>query len=63
MPTMNFKCGVIKNLPDLRCQNEAIKTFTKENVGISKLDWDSHETSWDFEANPLVCSSTRTKKS
>lgn len=54
MPTMNFKCGVIKNLPDLRCQNEAIKTFTKENVGISKLDWDSHETSWDFEANPLV---------
>ena len=23
-------------------------------VNISKLDWDSHETSWDFEANPLV---------
>ena len=21
---------------------------------ISKLNWDSHETSWDFEANPLV---------
>ena len=23
-------------------------------INISKLDWDSHETSWDFEANPLV---------
>ncbi len=54
MPTMNFKCGVIKNLPDLRCKNDTINTLTKQNVSISKLDWDSHETSWDFEANPLV---------
>ena len=54
MPTMNFKCGVIKNLPDLRCGNEIVKSLTKENVSISKFDWDSHETSWDFETNPLV---------
>ena len=54
MPTMNFKCGVIKNLPDLRCDNEDIEKLTKLSISISKLDWDSHETSWDFEANPLV---------
>jgi len=23
-------------------------------IGISKLDWDAHETSWDFEINPLL---------
>ena len=24
------------------------------NISICKNDWDAHETSWDFEANPLV---------
>lgn len=24
------------------------------NVQLSKLDWDYHETSWDFQTNPLV---------
>ena len=28
--------------------------IAKNNVTIAKQDWDSHETSWDFEANPLV---------
>lgn len=28
--------------------------IAKDNVTIAKQDWDSHETSWDFEANPLV---------
>ena len=23
-------------------------------IGISKLDWDAHETSWDFQTNPIV---------
>ena len=54
MPTMNFKCGVIKKLPNLCCDNENIEKLTKQSISISKLDWDSHETSWDFECNPLV---------
>ena len=29
-------------------------TFNKKNVSISKKDWDSHETSWNFEQSPLL---------
>ena len=54
MPTMNFKCGVIKNLPDLRSEKESIVISCRENIQISKLDWDAHETSWDFKTNELV---------
>lgn len=28
--------------------------LTKENISLSKTDWDSFETSWDFERHPLV---------
>ena len=54
MPTMNFKCGVIKNLPDLRCVSEEIEEYTMLCISISKQDWDAHETSWDFEENELI---------
>ncbi len=31
-----------------------IDDLVRESIVISTKDWDSHETSWDFEANPLV---------
>ena len=30
-----------------------IKPIVEQNIFLSKLDWDSHETSWDFRRNPL----------
>lgn len=56
MPTINFKCGVIKTLPDLRIKEKEtqINSIVNENIIISKTDWDSYETSWDFERHPLV---------
>jgi len=33
---------------------ELITKVSKENVEISKTDWDSFETSWDFKVHPLV---------
>lgn len=52
MPTINFKCGVVKTLPDLSSStNEEIVNI---NISISKQDWDAHETSWDFQENELV---------
>ena len=51
-PTIHFKPG---NFLDLPFHKTSIKEdLVKNNISISKLDWDSHETSWDFEANPLV---------
>lgn len=53
-PTMNFSCGVISLIPYLESRQDDIKRLSKENVGISKIDWDSFETSWDFCSHPLV---------
>lgn len=57
-PTMNFQVGNIKNLPikiveDLSIK-ESIDRLVKENINISKADWDSFETSWDFSNHPLL---------
>ena len=54
MPTMNYKCGVIKGLPDLIVDSPIINELSKECISLSKSDWDSHETSWDFKENELV---------
>ena len=52
-PTMNSSPGIIKKLPYPK-DNHEIDAKVKDNIRISKLDWDSHETSWDFKANPLI---------
>ena len=31
-----------------------INSVVSQNISISKQDWDAHETSWDFETNPLL---------
>lgn len=51
-PTLNFMVGPVTSLPILPIHN--VKTIVDENINISKIDWDSHETSWDFNLNPLV---------
>jgi len=53
-PTVNFQAGNIKNLPILFGKQQDITEIVKECVSISKLDWDSYETSWDFQENPLI---------
>jgi hypothetical protein len=35
-------------------QKKYIDSLTNECVSISKTDWDSFETSWDFEKHPLL---------
>ena len=54
-PTLNYGAGSISQVPILNFKNEdMIERITKQNVFISKNDWDSYETSWDFKRNPLV---------
>ena len=53
-PTINFPPGTIKQIP-IKIQNEnVVSIISKNNVEISKSDWDSFETSWDFKVHPLV---------
>lgn len=54
-PTINYQAGDIKNLPLKHIDNDSfIENITSENINISKQDWDSYETSWNFKRNPLV---------
>ncbi len=52
-PTLNLHPGYLGNVPFIDCPEEII-SICKENIRISKCDWDSHETSWDFRENELV---------
>jgi len=53
-PTLNYEVGQIANLPIIHSSDELISKLTNENIKISKIDWDSYETSWDFKKHPLV---------
>ena len=53
-PTLNYQSGIISLLPICYQPSEDIDNYAWSCRNISKNDWDCHETSWDFEANPLV---------
>ena len=55
-PTMHFQVGDVKKIPvnSQIFQNTNISILSQDNVKISKTDWDSRETSWDFESHPLL---------
>lgn len=55
-PTLNYQTGDVGNLPILSMDSEGgpINLLTKQNIAMSKSDWDSFETSWDFKHHPLV---------
>lgn len=31
-----------------------VDEFVGENIALSRCDWDSDETSWDFKKHPLI---------
>ena len=54
-PTINYTKSDVEKLPIIKSKNGKIcDLLTKSNIEISKKDWDAHETSWDFEINPLL---------
>lgn len=57
-PTISFQAGNIKLLPIIISEAATIKqqihNFANQNINISKEEWDSRETSWDFTRNELL---------
>lgn len=54
-PTMNNTNSDIKRVPYLlKTKNDEIVSLVKDNIRISKEDWDSRETAWDFNKSPLL---------
>lgn len=52
--TINYQPGDIAGLPVIFKDIEQVENITKQNIVISKQDWDFDETSWDFRVHPLT---------
>ena len=53
-PTINTTAGDVLSLPYIQSDSGEIESLVSQNISISRADWDSHETSWDFQENELV---------
>lgn len=55
-PTINTGAGTLNQIPVIK-NNSAVNIVSdivKLNITLSKTDWDSFETSWDFAKHPLI---------
>ncbi len=53
---MSLQVGDVGVIPIIE-EKERIKEtniLVQQNISISKIDWDSFETSWDFKVHPLL---------
>jgi type II restriction/modification system DNA methylase subunit YeeA len=60
-PTIHFHVGYFNLLPypsRISDQEERIQHLTDDLVSIEKADWDSFETSWNFQSHPLLTTSS-----
>ncbi|MBU1004879.1 MAG: BREX-1 system adenine-specific DNA-methyltransferase PglX, partial [Nanoarchaeota archaeon] len=53
-PTLNFEAGQIASLPIKKNRNYNVVSVVSELIKMAKKDWDSFETSWDFEGVPML---------
>lgn len=54
-PTLNINISDIGNIPIVDINsNSDVAVISKENVELSKKEWDSFEESWDFKKHPLI---------
>ncbi|MGO3018692.1 MAG: BREX-1 system adenine-specific DNA-methyltransferase PglX [Anaerococcus sp.] len=53
-PTMNIVINDICRLPVLERYSNEISDTVDNSILLSKTDWDSFETSWDFKIHPLL---------
>lgn len=63
-PTLNFQVGDIARLPLIidETKKAEIDSLVQNNINISRTDWDSFETSWDFLIHPLICNEDKISK-
>lgn len=55
--TMHYMAGDMAKIPVFLSDDrrtEEVEAYSKQSTEISREDWDSFETSWDFKRHPLV---------
>ena len=55
-PTVSYPMDSVANSHFVKVGDDynEIELLSKNNENMSKIDWDSYETSWDFKRHPLV---------
>lgn len=53
-PTLNYEVRQIAILPVVEAYSDNTNILVSKNISLSRLDWDAHETSWDFQTNELI---------
>ena len=55
-PTLNYPPGTIASIPFQFFLNNSdhVEDIVQENILVSRSNWDSYETSWDFKKHPLL---------
>lgn len=53
-PTLDFHEGPIGKIPVIEAVPARTRVIVEESINLSKQDWDSCDTSWDFTSLPLL---------
>ena len=53
-PTLNTTVNDVLGLPVSFGKEKVIEQISKDSVIESQIDWDSYETSWDFNRHPML---------
>ena len=53
-PTLSYTVGDILKIPVVYRNTTETYELIASNINLSKEDWDSFETSWDFKRHPMV---------
>jgi hypothetical protein len=52
--SLHYQVGDVARTPVILCNKPRVSELAETAVTLSKLDWDSYETSWDFKRHPLI---------
>lgn len=53
-PTLNYSAGPISHIPIIYSNNDNVDDLVQDCISLSRADWDSFETSWDFSRHPMT---------
>ena len=53
-PTIDFNIIALKSIPSIVASVNVVCNFVCQNIEVSKSEWDSLETSWNFQHHPLL---------
>ena len=53
-PTLNSQVGNLRNVPMIFEKEADVRAIVEHCIFTEKEDWDSYETSWDFQSHPLL---------